>query len=229
MRHGSPLRAGRVYGADVTDGLSPRLAAVVGAIDGSGTGNRGGETLIALRLDTARIDALRRWAAVGRWSLHQAVLAAIDEYVVAKNDKARLWLEEASRSRDASSVDKILARVHAFEQAELAADVNRLDALLADDFRSIGEQGYVLDKAQWIGRHGEFRYLTVDLSDVEVRAYEGAAIVRAVQRSTAEWNGAGLELATRVSQIWVRQAGEWRLAGIQFSSMPSEAQMPADA
>jgi hypothetical protein len=38
----------------------------------------------------------------------------------------------------------------AFEEAELRADTGTLQALLADDFRSIGDQGYVLDKAQWI-------------------------------------------------------------------------------
>jgi hypothetical protein len=40
-------------------------------------------------------------------------------------------------------------RLHqAFEDAELRADTDTLQALLADDFRSIGDQGYVLDKAQ---------------------------------------------------------------------------------
>ena len=36
----------------------------------------------------------------------------------------------------------------AFDEAELSADVDALNALLADDFRSIGEQGYMLDKGQ---------------------------------------------------------------------------------
>jgi len=37
----------------------------------------------------------------------------------------------------------------------------RLDSLLADDFLSIGEQGYVFGKQEWIGRYGDFRYLSV--------------------------------------------------------------------
>ncbi|MEU4421845.1 hypothetical protein AB0F81_14565 [Actinoplanes sp. NPDC024001] len=36
----------------------------------------------------------------------------------------------------------------AFDEAESRGDTESLQALLAHDFRSIGEQGHVLDKAQ---------------------------------------------------------------------------------
>lgn len=36
----------------------------------------------------------------------------------------------------------------AFDEAELRADTDALRALLADDFRSIGDRGRMLDKAQ---------------------------------------------------------------------------------
>jgi hypothetical protein len=107
----------------------------------------------------------------------------------------------------------------AFDDAELRADAGRLDELLADDFLSIGEQGYQLDKRQWIDRHGDFRYLAIDTSEVDVRHYDKAAIVRCVQRSRATWQGSQLTLAVRLSQVWVHQPGGWRLAGIQFSPL----------
>ena len=109
----------------------------------------------------------------------------------------------------------------AFEQAELRGDADVLQALLADDFRSIGEQGYVLDKAQWIGKFAGFAYVSIDSSDVEVSRYEHAAIVRCVQRSRSVWQGQEMALTTRVSQTWVEQSGSWVLAGIQFSSLTS--------
>jgi hypothetical protein len=115
--------------------------------------------------------------------------------------------------------DDILELQRAFDDAELRADADRLDELLADDFLSIGEQGYLLDKRQWIGRHGDFRYLAIDTSEVDVRRYDKAAIVRCVQRSRATWQGSQLTLAVRVSQVWVDQPGGWRLAAIQFSSL----------
>ena len=108
----------------------------------------------------------------------------------------------------------------AFQDAELRADTGRLEALLADDFRSIGEQGWVLDKRQWIDRHAEFAYLAIDATEVDVSRYDHAAILRCVQRSRATWRGEEMTLTTRMSQVWVELPGGWRLGGIQFSSLP---------
>jgi hypothetical protein len=79
--------------------------------------------------------------------------------------------------------DDILELARAFDDAELRADAGLLTELLAEDFLSIGEQGFVLDKRQWIDRHQDFRYLAIETADVDVRHYEQAAIVRCVQRS----------------------------------------------
>lgn len=106
----------------------------------------------------------------------------------------------------------------AFDEAESRADTDTLDTLLADDFRSIGEQGYVLDKAQWVGKFAEFAYMSLESSDVEVWYYGHAAIVRCVQRSHSTWRGQEMALTVRVSQTWVELPEGWRLTGIQFSS-----------
>jgi hypothetical protein len=121
------------------------------------------------------------------------------------------------QTRGVTSDVRLLAE--AFERAELRADADALQALLADDFRSIGEQGYVLDKAGWIGKFDGFAYLSIESSDVQVSRYEHAAIVRCVQRSRSVWQGQEMALTTRVSQIWVEQSGAWLLAGLQFSSL----------
>ncbi|MBQ1062642.1 nuclear transport factor 2 family protein [Micromonospora sp. C41] len=107
----------------------------------------------------------------------------------------------------------------AFDEAELRADTDALNALLADDFRSIGEQGYVLDKAQWIGKFAEFAYTSLESGEVEVSLYAHAAIVRCVQRSRSTWRGQDMALTVRVSQTWIELPDGWRLAGIQFSSL----------
>jgi hypothetical protein len=110
----------------------------------------------------------------------------------------------------------------AFDEAESRGDTDSLNALLADDFRSIGEQGYVLDKGQWLGKFAEFSYASLESSDIEISVYSQAAIVRCVQRSDSTWRGQHMALAVRVSQTWVELAGGWRLAGIQFSSLGNE-------
>jgi len=108
----------------------------------------------------------------------------------------------------------------AFDEAEAHADLEALDALLADDFRSIGEQGYVLDKAGWLGKFAEFAYTSLESGDVEVSSYGHAAIVRCVQRSRSVWRGQAMALTVRVGQTWVELPDGWRLAGVQFSSLP---------
>jgi hypothetical protein len=107
----------------------------------------------------------------------------------------------------------------AFDDAELHADTGRLNVLLADDFLSIGERGYQLDKRQWIARHADFAYLSLETAELDVRCYDHAAIVRCVQRSRATWRGAEMTLTVRLSQVWVELPAGWRLAGIQFSSL----------
>ena len=50
--------------------------------------------------------------------------------------------------------------------AELAADVDTLDALVTDDFRLVGPFGFVLDKQQWLDRYrsGDFTTTTLDMA-----------------------------------------------------------------
>lgn len=126
---------------------------------------------------------------------------------------------EGMRRDDAGVDNDIIDLQRAFDDAELQADRVRLNALLVDDFLSIGERGFVLDKEQWIARHEDFRYLSIETSEVDVRRYERTAILRCVQHSRATWRGDAMTLATRVGQVWIEQPGGWRLAAIQFSTL----------
>lgn len=112
--------------------------------------------------------------------------------------------------------------VSAFDEAESRGDTDSLDALLAEDFRSIGEQGFVLDKGQWLGKFAEFSYESLESSDIEISDYGHAAVVRCVQRSRSTWRGQPMALTVRVSQTWVELAEGWRLAGIQFSALGND-------
>ena len=115
--------------------------------------------------------------------------------------------------------DDILELQRAFDDAELRGDADRLDALLADDFLSIGEQGYQLGKREWIDRHRDFRYLSVETTELDARHYGTTAIVRCAQRSRATWRGQEIALAVRLSQVWIQQPEGWRLVAIQFSTL----------
>ena len=118
--------------------------------------------------------------------------------------------------------EAILKLQQQFDQAELQGDREALARLLTEDFASIGPKGFVLDKQAFIGRHAQFRYQSLETSEVDVRVYDGAAIVRNVQQNRAQYAGKELALHVRTSQTWVRVQGEWKLAGIQFSPLVPE-------
>jgi ketosteroid isomerase-like protein len=116
-------------------------------------------------------------------------------------------------------VDDVREIQERFDRAELTADRETLRELIADDFLSIGPRGFVLDKNQWIGRHDEFAYHSLDTSEMDVRRYPDVAIVRDVQRNRARFRDQEVAVATRVSHVWVRRDGRWQIVAIQFSPL----------
>jgi hypothetical protein len=106
-----------------------------------------------------------------------------------------------------------------FDQAERHGDREKLRELIDDDFVSIGPRGFLLDKEKWIDRHDLFSYKELVTSEMDVRVYDGAAIVRGVQRNRSRYEDNELEFAFRVGHVWMRQNGDWKLVAIQFSPL----------
>jgi hypothetical protein len=104
-----------------------------------------------------------------------------------------------------------------FDEAEFRADADALHELIAEDFFSIGPKGFVLNKQEWIGRHGRFKYLEVNISEVDIRHFEKTAIVRNIQHNKATHDDDLVEITTRVMQVWVEHNDRWQIVGIQFS------------
>ena len=103
--------------------------------------------------------------------------------------------------------------------AELAADVDTLDALATDDFRLVGPFGFVLDKEQWLDRYrsGDFSTATLDWRDVDVREYGDSAVAIGIQAQEAAYKGSPSNGEFRISHVFVRDGGAWRIASMQLS------------
>ena len=119
------------------------------------------------------------------------------------------------------TTDEILRLSHDFDEADLHADTERLQTLLTEDFFSIGDQGYVLNRQGWIDRLGEYRLIKYETTDVTVRLYEHTAIVHGTQRSEATWLGEAMTSNVRFSQVWVQLQSGWQVASVQFSPLPT--------
>src|SRR2546423_10724797 len=101
--------------------------------------------------------------------------------------------------------DQIKQLQKKFDIAELHGDKKTLQDLIADDFLSIGPKGFVLNKEDWISRHDKFTYLELKTSEMDIRTYDKLAIVRNIQRNKAKYEEHPVEVATRVSQIWINK------------------------
>ncbi|HSW87967.1 MAG TPA: nuclear transport factor 2 family protein [Candidatus Saccharimonadales bacterium] len=118
--------------------------------------------------------------------------------------------------------DQIKQLQNKFDIAEFHGDKEILQGLIADDFLSIGPKGFVLNKKEWINRHDKFTYLELKTSEIDIRIYDNTAIVRNIQRNKAKYEEHPVEVATRVSQVWVSKDGQWKLVAIQFSPLANE-------
>ena len=103
--------------------------------------------------------------------------------------------------------------------AELRADVPALTSMLTDNFIGIGPLGFMLTKQEWLDRHqsGDLIYDAVDLDQVTVRVYAGAALLIGRQVQKAAHRGNRVDAELRTTLVFVQQLGQWRLAGLHFS------------
>jgi ketosteroid isomerase-like protein len=128
-----------------------------------------------------------------------------------------------------TTIDHIRALGARWVEAELAADVEALDALATDDLRLVGPFGFVLDKQQWLDRYrsGAFSTTALEWNDVEVREYADSVVTIGTQTQQAAYNGSPSNGEFRITHIFVRSGDDWRIAGMQLS--PTAFTPPAGA
>jgi ketosteroid isomerase-like protein len=114
------------------------------------------------------------------------------------------------------SVSEIIEQ---FSTAELKADAEALEGLLAADFRGVGPLGFVLTKEQWIGRYrsGALVPSEFELRDLEVREHGDTAIVLAVQRQEGSYNGHPATGEFRATLVLIRKAAGWVISHCHLS------------
>lgn len=114
---------------------------------------------------------------------------------------------------------QIEALARKWADAERRGDTDFLARHLTDDFVAVGPLGFLLPKQDWLTRHmpGNMTYDTFQFAEVQVRIYGTAAVMVAHQTANGAYRGQVVPSDLRVSAVFVEQAGEWRIAGIQMS------------
>jgi Domain of unknown function (DUF4440) len=108
-------------------------------------------------------------------------------------------------------------------QALLASDWATLNDLVAPNARIIGPKGFMISRDEWIGAHQDTGYQQVrlDATDTEVHAYDQAGIRVDSVESECTYHGETITGRLRVTQAWMTEHGQWQLAAVQYTALPS--------
>jgi hypothetical protein len=104
--------------------------------------------------------------------------------------------------------------------ALLGSDWQTLGELIDTDARIIGPKGFIIDRDTWIGVHqgSDYQQVRLDVTESEVRQYDGAGIRFDVVESECLYKGETIAGRFRVTQVWVRKEVRWRLVAVQYTS-----------
>lgn len=123
----------------------------------------------------------------------------------------------APQSGDAKSqVDQEVLKINAeCNAAELRADIAAMDSCETEDFTHTHASGQVEYKAEYLKGigSGAHKFLTLDLSGLHVRSYNGtSAIVEGHIHLRANNSGRIADVNNQLMTVWVKQQGKWREA-----------------
>ncbi|HEY3501894.1 MAG TPA: nuclear transport factor 2 family protein [Actinocatenispora sp.] len=99
--------------------------------------------------------------------------------------------------------------------AEVAGDIDALDAISTDDFSLVGPLGFILDKKQWLDRYRTGQLVLTDLTwdELAIRDYGTAAVAIGRYDQRASFQGNNTDATLRGTQILVATARSGRSPG----------------
>jgi ketosteroid isomerase-like protein len=122
---------------------------------------------------------------------------------------------------------EIVALEARLREAQLAADVATLDALISEDLLFTGPDGQLATKADDLGAHasGAVRFVTHEPEELRVRRVGADAAICALRARLVVNVGGTLVTGTfRYTRVWSRESdGHWRVAGGHVSMLPPPA------
>jgi hypothetical protein len=107
-------------------------------------------------------------------------------------------------------------------RAQLSADVETLDALIADDLLFTGISGALETKAGDLEQHrsGALKITKLDLLEFRVRAIPGGAMTSVKMDAAALIAGKLTTAILRYTRIWISEGDRWQIAGGHMSMVP---------
>lgn len=126
----------------------------------------------------------------------------------------------AGRSDAEAQVEALQAQL---VQAFLKADGAFFEKYFADDATFIHSDGKLYSKADDFELKGltagTIKYDAIDVRDSKVRAYGVAAVVTSHVTGNGTFNGKPHTFDGRITRVWVRRKGEWKMVAYQYTKV----------
>jgi|SRR5579872_2278358 len=124
-----------------------------------------------------------------------------------------------------ANIDTVRKIARELERALLAADTGTLEKILTDDFLRRPPGGPDTNKREYLSllSTGRLKYVAFQNIEEKFRSYPNTVLVDDVTDIRAR-GASGQERDTRLklTWIWVKLDGQWRLAGVQGSQAPAQ-------
>jgi ketosteroid isomerase-like protein len=119
---------------------------------------------------------------------------------------------------------EVVALEAALREAQLAADVQKLDELIAEELLFTGPDGNLGTKAQDLAAHraGAVRFREHVPLELCVRRVGGdVAIAALLAKLVVEVGGATVSGKYRYTRVWAREGDAWRVVGGHVAAVPA--------
>lgn len=120
---------------------------------------------------------------------------------------------------------EIIAAEAQLRDAQLAADVEALDALISDNLLFTGPDGQLASKADDLSAHrsGAVKFVEHEPESLDVRPVTATVVMTALRaRLTVDVGGNRVEGVYRYTRVWARDdVGAWRVVGGHVSAVPN--------
>jgi ketosteroid isomerase-like protein len=128
----------------------------------------------------------------------------------------------AASAQDAN-IDGVRKMARELERALIAADTGTLEKILTDDFLRRPPGGPDTNKREYLSllSSGRLKYVAFQNVEEKFRSYPNTVLVEDVTDIRARGaNGPERDTRLKLTWIWVKLDGQWRLAGVQGSPAP---------
>lgn len=147
------------------------------------------------------------------------VLALALQPAVAQKEKG----EKMEGKKSGNVEDQIKKLSDQGREAALKGDASWLEKNTTDDYTNIGGSGTMLTKSEVIElrKSGDVKYSDIQTSDSKVRVHGNTAILTATASLKGTLKGNDISGTYRISQMWLKEGGNWKLANMQSTKVQS--------